>query len=66
MMLTIYVDGIIIACADLNYVKEVKSKFCDHFDMTDNMGEMEHFLMFVLLETVGVFDWIRRCISKRC
>ena len=43
MLLTIYVDDIIIACADLNYAKEIKSKFCDHFDMTD-MGEMEHFL----------------------
>ena len=65
MLLTIYVDDIIIACADLNYVKEVKSRFCDHFDMTD-MGEMEHFLMFEFLETVGAFDWIKRCIWKRC
>ena len=43
MLLTIYVDDIIISCANLNYVKEVKAKFCDRFDMTD-MGELEHFL----------------------
>ena len=43
MLLTIYVDDIIIACEDLNYVAEVKAKFCKKFDMTD-MGELQHFL----------------------
>ena len=38
MLLTIYVDDIIIACADLNYVKECKSKFCVHFDIYDGYG----------------------------
>ena len=43
MLLTIYVDDIIIACANAEYIREVKGKFCAKFDMTD-MGEMEHFL----------------------
>ena len=43
MLLTIYFDDIIIACANLDYVKEVKEKFCSTFDMSD-MGELEHFL----------------------
>ena len=43
MLLNIYVDNIIIACANLEYIREVKGKFCAKFDMTD-MGEMEHFL----------------------
>jgi hypothetical protein len=43
MLLTIYVDDIIIACANLEYVKEIKDKFCKEFDMTD-MGQLEHFL----------------------
>ena len=43
MLLTIYVDDIIIACVNLSFVREVKKKFCDRFDMTD-MGELEHFL----------------------
>ena len=38
MLLTIYVDDIIIACEDLNYVGEVKAKFCKKFDMTDIYG----------------------------
>ncbi len=43
MLLTIYVDDIIIACANQDYIKEVKALFCAKFDMSD-MGELEHFL----------------------
>ena len=41
--LTIYVDDIVIACADLNIITEIKARFCERFDMTD-MGAVEHFL----------------------
>ena len=43
MLLSIYVDDILISCANLDYVKEVKELFCTQFEMTD-MGELEHFL----------------------
>ena len=43
MYLTIYVDDIIIACVNLDYVREMKAKFCSQFDMTD-MDALEHFL----------------------
>jgi len=41
--LTIYVDDIVIACADLTILTEIKKRFCERFDMSD-MGELEHFL----------------------
>jgi len=43
VLLTIYVDDILIACTDIEIVKEIKAKFCDKFDM-DDMGELAHFL----------------------
>lgn len=43
VFLTIYVDDIIIACANLTYLKEIKVMFCAEYDMQD-MGEMEHYL----------------------
>ena len=43
LYICIYVDDIIIACSNVTYIEEVKSKFCNRFDMTD-MGELEHFL----------------------
>ena len=43
MYLTIFVDDIIIACVYLDYVLDIKAKFCSLFDMTD-MGALEHFL----------------------
>ena len=43
VLLTIYVDDIIIACANPEYVQEIKAKFCAEYDMTD-LGELEHFL----------------------
>ena len=43
MYLTIYIDDTVIACANLDSVKEVKQRFCSTLDMTD-MGELEHFL----------------------
>ena len=42
MYLTIYVDDIVIACTNVDYVREVKTRFCCTFDMSD-MGELEHF-----------------------
>ena len=42
MCLTIYVDDIIIACMNLDYVLEIKVKFCSQFGMTD-IGALEHF-----------------------
>jgi hypothetical protein len=52
MLLTIYVDDIIIACANIDHVKEVKKQFCTKFDMTD-MGELEHFLNVRVTRTRG-------------
>ena len=43
MYLTIYVGDIIIAYVNLDYVLEMKAKFCSQFDMTD-LGALEHFL----------------------
>ena len=50
MYLTIYVDDIVIACINVDYVRDVKTRFCGTFDMSD-MGELEHFL-FQLDQTV--------------
>ena len=41
--LTICVDDIIIACANLIYMNDIKRKFCEKFDMA-NTGELEFFL----------------------
>ena len=43
MYLTIYVDDIIIAFINVDYVREIKTRFCSTCDMSD-MGELEHFL----------------------
>ena len=61
MLLTIYVDDIIIACANLEYIREVKGKFCAKFDMTD-MVKWNIFLTCVFRDAVGVFTWTRRSI----
>ena len=37
------IDDIIVACTNVDYVREVKTRFCRVFDMSD-MGELEHFL----------------------
>ena len=52
IILTIYVDVIIIACANLDYVKEVKQQICSRFDMSD-MGELKHFLNVRVTRTAG-------------
>ena len=51
MYLTIYVDDIIILCKNVDYIAEIKAKFCARFDMTDE-GEMEHFLNVRVTRTV--------------
>ena len=43
MHLMIYVDDIIIARVNLEYVLPMKAKFCSQFDMTD-MDALDHFL----------------------
>ena len=43
MYSTIYVDDIIIACTNVDSVREIKTRFCSTFDMSD-MGELVHFL----------------------
>ena len=43
VLISIYVDDILVLSADIDYVKEVKSLFTQRFDMTD-MGELQHFL----------------------
>jgi hypothetical protein len=42
-LITIYVDDILVACANIETVRAVKKQFCDKYDMTD-LGELEHFL----------------------
>ena len=62
MYLMICVDDTIIAsCVNLEYVLEMKTKFCSQFDMTD-MGSLEHFLNV----RVNIFNWIRACILRKC
>ena len=34
---------ILIVCANIQYICEMKAKFCSRFDMSD-MGELKHFL----------------------
>ena len=41
VILTIYVDDIIIVSAKVIYINDIKGKFCKNFDMTD-MGELEN------------------------
>ena len=43
ILLTIYVDDILVLGRDVNIVKDIKAQLCARFDMKD-MGEMEHFL----------------------
>ena len=43
MYLTIYVDDILIVCANKQYIGEMKAKFCSRCDISD-MGELDHVL----------------------
>ena len=42
-LILVYVDDIIIASADLQYIADIKSAFTARFDMTD-CGELKHYL----------------------
>ena len=46
LFIYIYVDDIIIACANMINMNDIKRTFCEKFDMTD-MGELEFSCMRV-------------------
>jgi hypothetical protein len=43
VLISIYVDDILVLSADLEYVEEIKQLFTLRFDIKD-MGELQHFL----------------------
>ena len=42
-LILVYVDDILIASEDVDFIEEIKAGVCDKFDMTD-MGELDNFL----------------------
>jgi hypothetical protein len=43
MLILIYVDDILLVCRNLDFLKEIKDRFCDKFEMSD-LSELRHFL----------------------
>jgi hypothetical protein len=50
-LLAVYVDDIMIASANLEYIKEIKKQFCKKFDNMTDMGELDHFLNIRITRT---------------
>ena len=63
-LLAVYVDDIMIASADLEYIKEIKKQFCKKFDMTD-MGELHHFLISGSRGRKSLFGWISLYMPRK-
>ena len=54
VLISIYVDDILVLEADLDYVEEIKQLFTSRFDMND-IGELQHFLnMHVTRDEKGI------------
>ena len=64
MYLTIYVDDIIIACTNVDYVREIKTTFCSTFDMSD-MGELEHFLNVRVTRTSSFLQLVQTVYASK-
>jgi hypothetical protein len=52
VLICIYVDDILIAGKDREYVESVKAKFCENFEMTD-LGELHSFLNIRVTRTTN-------------
>jgi hypothetical protein len=68
MYLMIYVDDILIACSNIDYIIEIKKKFCSKFDMSD-MGILEHFLNIRVVRTTNYLQmdqsvYIQKVLDK--
>ena len=54
-LLAVYVDDIMIASADVEYIKEIKKQFCKKFDMTDIYGRVASFFEYQDHEDARVY-----------